>query len=96
LNVEAGTEGAAGAAGASGAFAGLLHVSVHKIEGFGDNAGFMDRTGTKVQIRTHALALLVQKYKNTDNMLLASRNAQTCLYSAAMRALAAHMLYLLY
>ena len=74
FNVEAGAKGAAGAAGA---FAGLLHVSLHKIEGFSDTAGFMDRTGTKVQKLTDALALLVQKHKNTDKMLLASWTAQT-------------------
>ena len=33
-----------------GAFEGILHVAVHRIEGFSDTAGFMDKTDPYVQL----------------------------------------------
>ena len=36
---------------AAGAFAGLLHVTVHKTDGFSDTAGFMDRTDPYVLLQ---------------------------------------------
>ena len=49
------------AGGSASAFAGVFHVTVHKIDGFSDDAGFVVlQTGTKVRILTQ---LLVQKFK---------------------------------
>ena len=35
----------------AGAFAGMLHVTVHKIDEFSDTAGFMDRTDPYVSLQ---------------------------------------------
>ena len=38
-----------------GAFEGILHVTVHKIDGFDDSAGFMDKVITFLVCIVHEL-----------------------------------------